>query len=37
MPLVRSMFKDELSKVGLEPRMDDAYKTELETLPPKVA
>jgi hypothetical protein len=26
-----------LSKVGLEPRMDDAYKTELETLPPKVA
>ena len=37
MPLVRDMFKDELAKVGLEPRMDDAYKTELETLPPKVA
>ena len=37
MPVVRSMFKDELAKVGLEPRMDDAYKTELETLPPKVA
>ena len=37
MPLVRSMFKDELSKVGLEPRMDDAYKTELEPRPPKVA
>jgi oxalate decarboxylase/phosphoglucose isomerase-like protein (cupin superfamily) len=37
MPVVRDMFKDELSKVGLEPRMDDAYKTELETLPPKVA
>ena len=37
MPLVRNMFKDELAKVGLEPRMDDAYNTELETLPPKVA
>ncbi len=34
-PLVRSLFSSELSKHGLTPRMDDAYATELETLPPK--
>ena len=33
--LVRDMFASELAKNGLEPRMDEAYKTELETLPPK--
>ncbi len=36
-PAVRKMFSDELAKSGLAPRMDDAYKAELETLPPKVA
>ena len=36
-PLIKSMFKDELSKVGLEPRMDQAYQDELATLPPKAA
>ncbi|MEY3553127.1 MAG: hypothetical protein RL735_1475 [Pseudomonadota bacterium] len=35
--LVRDMFSSELAKNGLEPRMDEAYKTELETLPPKPA
>jgi oxalate decarboxylase/phosphoglucose isomerase-like protein (cupin superfamily) len=33
--LVRDMFSNELSKHGLTPKMDEAYKTELETLPPK--
>ena len=36
-PVIKTMFKEELAKVGLEPKMDEAYKTELETLPPKVA
>jgi len=36
-PLVRSMFSEELAKHNLTPRMDDAYKTELESLPPKAA
>jgi len=36
-PLVRSMFANELAKHNLTPRMDDAYKTELESLPPKAA
>jgi hypothetical protein len=36
-PVIRQMFKDELAKSGLEPRMDEAYQQELETLPPKVA
>ena len=31
------MFAEALSKHGLTPRMDDAYKSELETLPPKPA
>ena len=35
--VVRDMFSKELAKNGLEPRMDEAYKTELETLPPKPA
>ena len=35
--LVRDMFSNELAKHGLEPRMDEAYKTELETLPPKAS
>ncbi len=33
--LVRDMFSNELSKNGLTPAMDEAYKTELESLPPK--
>ena len=37
MPLVRSMFSEELAKNGLTPKMDAAYETELETLPPKAA
>ena len=36
-PLIKSMFKEELGKVGLEPRMDQAYQDELATLPPKAA
>ncbi|NDA45807.1 MAG: cupin domain-containing protein [Alphaproteobacteria bacterium] len=36
-PIVRSLFAEELGKHGLAPKMDEAYKTELETLPPKVA
>jgi oxalate decarboxylase/phosphoglucose isomerase-like protein (cupin superfamily) len=36
-PIVRSLFSEELGKHGLAPKMDEAYKTELETLPPKVA
>jgi len=35
--IVRSLFSEELGKHGLAPKMDEAYKTELETLPPKVA
>jgi hypothetical protein len=36
-PKIRSMFSDALSKHGLSPRMDDAYRKELEDLPPKAA
>ena len=36
-PLVRDIFAKELAKNGLQPKMDDAYKTELESLPPKAA
>jgi oxalate decarboxylase/phosphoglucose isomerase-like protein (cupin superfamily) len=32
--VVRTMFADALKKHGLEPRMEDAYHKELETLPP---
>jgi oxalate decarboxylase/phosphoglucose isomerase-like protein (cupin superfamily) len=35
--VVRDMFSNELAKNGLEPKMDEAYKTELESLPPKPA
>ena len=34
-PVVRDLFKDALSKHGLEPRMADAYQAELADLPPK--
>ena len=36
-PLVREIFVEELSKNGLTPKMDEAYKTELESLPSKAA
>jgi oxalate decarboxylase/phosphoglucose isomerase-like protein (cupin superfamily) len=32
---VREMFAQALARHGLEPRMDEAYERELETLPPK--
>lgn len=35
-PVVRSMFKDALSEIGLEPRMDSVYEAELADLPEKV-
>jgi oxalate decarboxylase/phosphoglucose isomerase-like protein (cupin superfamily) len=34
-PFVRKMFADEMAKHGLQPKMDQAYQQELETLPPK--
>ena len=34
-PLVRETFAQALAKVGLKPRMDDAYHAELADLPPK--
>jgi hypothetical protein len=33
-PVVREIFAKALRKHGLEPRMDEAYRKELETLPP---
>ena len=33
-PLVRETFADSLAKVGLQPRMEDAYRAELADLPP---
>jgi len=36
-PLVRQMFADALARHGLTPRMDEAYQSELASLPPKVA
>jgi oxalate decarboxylase/phosphoglucose isomerase-like protein (cupin superfamily) len=36
-PLVRDLFRNALSRHGIEPRMDAAYEAELETLPPKAA
>ncbi len=36
-PKIRSTFTDALGKHGLAPRMEDAYKKELEDLPPKAA
>lgn len=35
-PVVRSMFKDALSEIGLEPRMESVYEAELADLPEKV-
>lgn len=32
---VRDMFKEDLLKIGLEPKMGEAYETELADLPPK--
>lgn len=34
-PLVRETFAQALAKVGLAPRMDEAYQAELADLPPK--
>jgi hypothetical protein len=36
-PAVRQMFADALARHGLTPRMDEAYQSELTTLPTKVA
>ncbi|HEY7301760.1 MAG TPA: cupin domain-containing protein [Xanthobacteraceae bacterium] len=33
-PRVRTMFAEALARHGLAPRMEDAYRKELETLPP---
>jgi oxalate decarboxylase/phosphoglucose isomerase-like protein (cupin superfamily) len=33
-PVVRTMFAEALARHGLKPRMDEAYRKELETLPP---
>lgn len=34
-PLVRETFAQALAKMGLKPRMDEAYQAELADLPPK--
>ncbi len=36
-PVIRKTFADALSKVGLQPRMDEAYQSELADLPPWVS
>ena len=36
-PKVRRMFDEALARHGMTPKMDDAYKKELEDLPPKAA
>ena len=36
-PKIRNGFADALGKHGITPRMEDAYKKELEDLPPKAA
>jgi oxalate decarboxylase/phosphoglucose isomerase-like protein (cupin superfamily) len=36
-PKIRRMFSEALAAHGLTPRMDDAYRKELEDLPPKMA
>jgi oxalate decarboxylase/phosphoglucose isomerase-like protein (cupin superfamily) len=36
-PFIRQTFSEALSKVGLQPRMDEAYQTELADLPPAVS
>jgi len=35
-PVVRKLFSDALAQIGLEPRMEEAYKTELADLPPSL-
>jgi hypothetical protein len=35
-PWIREMFANELSKHGIAPRMEDAYKAEAADLPPKM-
>ncbi|TFL09417.1 ethanolamine ammonia lyase-activating protein [Pusillimonas caeni] len=35
-PVVRTMFKDALAEIGLEPRMESVYEAELADLPEKV-
>ncbi len=37
LPFVRQTFADALSRVGLQPRMDEAYQAELPDLPPKLS
>ena len=36
-PLVRTMFANALARHGLTPQMEESYRKELETLPPKAA
>jgi oxalate decarboxylase/phosphoglucose isomerase-like protein (cupin superfamily) len=36
-PAVRTMFADALACHGLKPQMEESYRKELETLPPKAA
>lgn len=36
-PVIRQMFADALSKCGMTPRMDEAYRAELADLPPRRA
>lgn len=36
-PQVRTMFAEALARHGMTPRMEDSYRKELETLPPKAA
>jgi hypothetical protein len=35
--LVRSMFAEALGRHGMTPKMEEVYKAELPTLPPKAA
>jgi len=37
LPFIRQTFAEALSKVGLQPRMDEAYQSELADLPPKLS
>lgn len=36
-PFIRQTFAEALSKVGLQPRMDEAYQSELADLPPALS
>jgi hypothetical protein len=33
-PMVRQLFREALSKYGLDPQMEEAYRSELADLPP---